>query len=120
MKLKTLFYVTFRFDIDFMRDPTNSSTGNTLTLIINQEDMDIRGTIQAGSLKVNTKTLNLAGTIDVRAGGYMTNLGPGKVKVTQGQHSTCRELLILGPGDTGQIKVQVRSLKVNTRPVRNH
>jgi len=56
--------------------PAVSDEGNGFSEII-MEEMSVSGVFKAGSLHASVNVFSVSGQIDVSAGGYLTNEGPG-------------------------------------------
>jgi hypothetical protein len=63
-------------DIDYRRWPENTDEGNEKTNIY-MEKVIISGSLQAGSLYIETGEVTISGNLDINGGGYLTNTGPG-------------------------------------------
>jgi hypothetical protein len=56
--------------------PENTDEGNEKTNIY-MEKVIISGSLQAGSLYIETGEVTISGNLDINGGGYLTNTGPG-------------------------------------------
>lgn len=65
-------------DIDYRRWPENTDEGNENTNINMETSVTVSGTLQAGSLYIETGDMSVSGKVDVNGGGYLTDKGPGK------------------------------------------
>lgn len=66
-------------DIDFRRMPENTNSGNAASDILVTDNILISGTLQAGSLYIETDKMTVSGTLDVSGGGYLNSKGTGEL-----------------------------------------
>lgn len=66
-------------DIDFRRMPENTNSGNPASDILVTDNILISGTLQAGSLYIETDKMTVSGTLDVSGGGYLNSKGTGEL-----------------------------------------
>ena len=66
-----------KLDVAYQHNPDNKASGCNETRVT-YNNISVSGIFRAGSIRIDSHTLTVSGTMDVSGGGYLSDTGPGE------------------------------------------